>query len=121
MDVVLLRAGGDELAVGAPFQRDMAAAPGEFPRRQDDLAGAPHRDPAIVGAGDAAAVLAEVEVGHRALVRAEFLHLAALHHEGALARRSGDSRGRAMGGGMLEPLALLVGDLARRSVGWDGR
>ena len=49
------------------------------------------------------------------------LHLAALHHEGALAGRSGDRAGRAMGGDVLEPLALLVGDLARRPVGCDAQ
>jgi hypothetical protein len=74
-----------------------------------------------VGAGDAAAVLAEVEIGHRAGMRAELAHLAALHDESALAGGGGDGAGRAMRREMLEPLALLVGKLGRCSVAGDAQ
>src|SRR5258708_3950747 len=99
----------------------MAAAPGEAARRKGDRADAPYRDTAIVGAGDAAAVLAEVEIGHRAGMWAELAHLAALHDEGALAGRGGDGAGRAMRREMLEPLASLAGKLGRRSVAGDAQ
>ncbi len=115
MDVVLLRARGDELAVGAPLQRDVAAAPGEATRRQDDLADAPHGDAVIVGAGDAAAVLAEIEAGHRALMRPELADLAILGHEHRAAHAGGD-RAVAMGGKVLDPLSLLHQQLRRRAV-----
>src|SRR5215468_3840927 len=60
------------------------------------LAEAPNADTAIVGAGDAAAVLAEVEVGHRAGMWPEFAHLAPLDDVGVLADRRGNCPGRAV-------------------------
>src|SRR5262245_24095840 len=96
MDVVLLRGCGDELAVGAPPQRDVAAGPSKAARRRGALAEAPNADAAIVGAGDAAAVLAEVEVGHRAGVWPEFAHLAPLDDVGVLADRRGNCPGRSV-------------------------
>ena len=122
MDVVLLRAGGDELAVGAPFQRDVAAAPAELARRQGDLADAPHRDAAVMRGGDAAAVLAEVDRRDRARVRPELAHLARLvDHQRHLADRCREGAVAAMGGELVDPLALLVGDFSRAAVGCDAQ
>ncbi len=122
MDVVLLRAGGDELAVGAPFQRDVAARPGEAARRQGALADAPHRDAAIVGGGDTAAVLAEVEGGDRALVRPELTQLARLvDHQRHLAGGGRDRAVAAMGGELVDPLALLIDDFRGAAAGRDAQ
>ena len=122
MDVVFLRAGGDELAVGAPFQRDVAARPGKAARRQGHVADAPHRDAAIVGGRDAAAVLAEVEGGDGALVRPELARAPRLvDHQRHLADRRRDHAVVAVRGELVDPLALLVGDLGRAAVRCDAQ
>ena len=82
------------------------------------LADAPHRDAAVMRAGDAAAVLAEVEspppCSGAARTRASVAGL--VDHQRHLADRGGDGAVAAMGRELVDPLALLVGDLGRAAV-----
>src|SRR6266404_612007 len=119
VNVVFLRAGGDEFAVGAPAQRHVAAAPGKAARRYGEVAEAPYGGAIIVRGGDPAAILAEVEIGHRARVRADLVNAVVLYDDRVLADRGSDGAICLMRDHSVDPFALEARELDRRAIGSD--